>query len=62
VDNWHSTWQLAVTLAEAMNKQSSLNDDQRQDSTDFNRKSSMIAKFPGMQQRKPSLLTATRNT
>eukprot|EP00090_Calanus_glacialis_P032098 TRINITY_DN53259_c0_g1_i1.p1 TRINITY_DN53259_c0_g1~~TRINITY_DN53259_c0_g1_i1.p1 ORF type:complete len:524 (-),score=99.28 TRINITY_DN53259_c0_g1_i1:373-1944(-) len=60
VDNWHSTWQLAVTLAEAMNKQSSLNAEDRE-SPEFHRKSSMMAKYPGMQPRKPSLI-ATRNT
>jgi len=60
VDNWHSTWQLAVTLAEAMNKQASMEDDDP-DSPESYRKTSIMAKYPEMQKRKNSLIPASRN-
>merc|ERR1711970_1709945 len=58
VDNWHSTWQLAVTLAKVMNMQSDT--EEEKDSPESIRKNSIIARYPGLQQRKPSL--ASRNT
>merc|ERR1712183_537489 len=57
VDNWHSTWQLAVTLAEAMAKQNNFEDP---DSPEAQRKNTLLAKYPGMQPRKNSI--ASRNT
>jgi len=60
VDNWHSTWQLAVTLAKAMNMTNDSDEDQ--ESPEAIRKNSIIAKYPSLQQRKPSLVTASRNT
>merc|ERR1711970_181891 len=60
VDNWHSTWQLAVTLAKAMNMNNDSDEDQ--ESPEAIRKNSIIAKYPGLQQRKPSLTAVSRNT
>jgi len=58
VDNWHSTWQLAVTLAEAMNTQSN-NQDVDEESGDFYRKTSIMAKYPEMRPRKQSIMANT---
>merc|ERR1719427_1444458 len=60
VENWHSTWQLAVTLAKAMNMTNDSDEDQ--ESPEAIRKNSIIAKYPGLQQRKPSLTAVSRNT
>merc|ERR1719350_2427921 len=58
VDNWHSTWQLAVTLAKVMNMQSDT--EEEKGSPESIRKNSIIARYPGLQQRKPS--PASRHT
>ena len=44
--SWHSTWQLAVTLAEAMNRKTSrMEDDEMEDnSPEVQRKNSTLAK------------------
>jgi len=45
VDNWHSTWQLAVSLAEAMNrKMSFMEDEMEENSPELERKKSTLAK------------------
>jgi len=57
VDNWHSTWQLAVTLAEAMVKkkmdQMEMNGNDNNGDTDYNRRrrDSLTARYPEMQRR-----------
>jgi len=49
-DNWHSTWQLAVTLAEAMNRKNSVN---HEGAGERERKDSLSARFQ-IPQRKTS--------
>merc|ERR1712048_1037837 len=48
VDNWHSTWQLAVTLAEAMNRKNSMisQGDVDEMAHEIQRKNSTLAKYP----------------
>ena len=43
-DNWHNTWQLAVTLAEAMSRHNSIVEPGDQDSPEVARKDSLLAR------------------
>lgn len=53
VDNWHSTWQLAVTLAEAMAKRNEAfgRDETREDEYVQRRRDSLTARFPEIQKK-----------
>lgn len=44
-DNWHNTWQLAVTLAEAMSRHNSIVEPADQDSPEVARKDSLLARL-----------------
>merc|ERR1719225_781385 len=51
VDNWHSTWHLAVTLAEAMNRKvSAVQNEDEDNSPEVQRKNSTLAKYPEIEQ------------
>jgi len=61
VDNWHSTWHLAVTLAEAMNRKlSSVQLEGEDISPEVQRKNSTLAKYPEIEQ--TLKLSTARNT
>jgi len=63
-DNWHATWQLAVTLAEAMNKKKNQELDEEEDArarkdsiTATYNKDSLSARYPDITRRKGSIET-----